>query len=151
IVFFAALALGRFSITALGDYAGPATETGEGVGVAGGGAGGDGVQAGQDTTTPQAFGGSQHYGSQCPSGTDPSQTGQYQAGAQYPQTTEQYPQAAGQYPAPDPAHGPFGLTQEWPTPGLGSRSQSPFSSAQYPSYPGGPNQATTPEPTTAIE
>src|SRR5262249_20871576 len=55
IVFFAALALGRFSITALGDYAGPATETGEGVGVAGGGAGGDRVHAGHGTTTPPCF------------------------------------------------------------------------------------------------
>jgi hypothetical protein len=161
IVFFAALALGRFSITALRDYGGPATESGEGV--AAGATGYGALQAGQDTTSLQPYAGRQQYGSQYASGQDPFQTGQYQAGTQYPPATEQYPpateqyppateqypQAAGQYPARDPSQGPFGLTQDWPTPGLGS--QRSFPPAPYPGYPVASGQTTTPEPTTAVE
>jgi hypothetical protein len=161
IVFFAALVLGRFSITALKDYGGPATETGEGVAGAGAGAAGYGaLQAGQDTTTPYA--GGQLHLSQYTSGQDPFQTGQYQAGTQYPPATEQYPpateqyppatenypQATAQYPARDSTQGPFGLTQDWPASGLGS--QRSFPPAPYPGYPGASGQ-TTPESTTAVE
>ncbi len=142
IVFFAALALGRFSITALRDYGGRATETGEGIGVAGAAAAGYGApQAGQDATTLQLRAGSQQYGSQY-------ESGQYQAGTQYPPATEQFPQV-GQYPVQDPSQGPFGLTQDWPAPGLSSMRS--FPPAPHPGYPGAADQTTTPESTKPAE
>src|SRR5258708_9171328 len=49
IVFFAAVALGRFSITALKDYVGPNADVGDAAGIARLGA----HPAGQDTTAPQ--------------------------------------------------------------------------------------------------
>ena len=137
VVFFAALALGRFSITALRDYGGPATEIGEDTGIAGGygaSAGYGASRAGQEATTLQLRADTQQYGSQYASGQDQIETGQYQAGTQYPPATEQFPpateqlpQAGVQHPARDPSQGPFGLTQDWPTPGPGSRSQNPGS------------------------
>lgn len=114
IVFFAALALGRFSIAAARDYGAAPIDTD---GVGGAGAAYGAFQSGSDATTQQTYPGSQQYGSQYQSGQDPFQAGQYQAGASYPQATEKFPQAAGQYPAPDASQGPFGLTQDWPAPG----------------------------------
>ncbi len=61
IVFFAAVALGRFSITALKDYVGPTADIGDGSGIAGLGA----YQAGEDTTAQQY--GQPQYASQYPS------------------------------------------------------------------------------------
>src|SRR5262249_32341214 len=71
IVFFAAVALGRFSITALKDYVGPAADTGDGAGVVGAGA----YQAGYDASTQQV--GQPQYASQYPSGRDPFPPSQY--------------------------------------------------------------------------
>src|SRR5216683_2824486 len=124
IVFFAAVALGRFSITALKDYVGPTADVGDGAGIAGLGA----YQAGQDTTAQQY--GQPQYASQYPSGRDP-----------FP--TSQYPAAAGQYRQ----QGPFGLTSDVTAPGQYPQSPSPFPPAQYPGYP----DQTLPESTTAIE
>ena len=136
IVFFAAVALGRFSITALKDYVGPTADVGDAAGIAGLGA----YQAGQDTTAQQY--GQPQYASQYPSGRDPFPTSQYPAAAgQYP-ATEQYP-AAGQYRQ----QGPFGLTSDVTAPGQYPQSPSPFPPAQYPGYP----DQTVPESTTAIE
>jgi hypothetical protein len=142
IVFFAAVALGRFSITALKDYVGPTADFGDGTGVVGAGA----YQAGQDTTAQQY--GQPQYPSQYPSGRDPFPPSQYPA-------TEQYPAAAGQYPATEqyPAagqyqqQGPFGLTSDVTAPGQYPQSPSPFPLAQYPGYP----DQMVPESTTAIE
>jgi len=117
IVFFAALALGRFSIAAARDYGGAPIETPDGIGVGGAGAAYGAFQSGSDATTQQTYPGSQQYGSQYQSGQDPFHTGQYQAGVPYPSATEKFPQGAGQYPAPDASQGPFGLTQDWPAAG----------------------------------
>jgi hypothetical protein len=122
IVFFAAVALGRFSITALKDYVGP----GDGVVDAG-------AYQGHDASTQQAA--QPQYASQYPSGRDPFPPSQYPS-------TEQYP-AAGQYQQA----GPFGLTSEMTAPGQYQQSASPFPPAQYPGYP---SQA-SPESTTAVE
>ena len=129
IVFFAAVALGRFSITALKDYVGPTADFGDGTGVVGAGA----YQAGQDTTAQQY--GQPQYPSQYPSGRDPFPPSQYPA-------TEQYP-AAGQYQQ----QGPFGLTSDVTAPGQYPQSPSPFPLAHYPGYP----DQMVPESTTAIE
>src|SRR5258708_37521661 len=105
IVFFAAVALGRFSITALKDYVGPTAGVGDGAGIAGLGA----YQAGQDTTAQQY--GQPQYAAQYPSGRDPFPT------SQYPAAAGQYP-ATQQYPAPGPhrQHGPVGLHNDLTTP-----------------------------------
>src|SRR5215468_6932354 len=59
IVFFAAVALGRFSITALRDYVGPAADLSDGASIAGA------YQVGQDASTQQL--GQPQYASQYPS------------------------------------------------------------------------------------
>jgi hypothetical protein len=148
IVFFAAVALGRFSITALKDYVGPAAEMGDGTGIVGAGA----YQADQDPQTTQQFGQPQ-YTSQYPSGRDPFPPSQYPATEQYPAAgqypaTEQYP-AAGQYPATEqyPQRDPFGLTRDTTVPGQYPQSPIPFPPAQYQGY----RDQTLPESTTAIE
>ncbi len=130
IVFFAAVALGRFSITALKDYAGPATDMGDGTGIVGVGA----YQAGQDAVAQQF--GQPQYTSQYPSGREPFPPAQYPA-------TQQYPASASQYPA----HDPFRLTRDPTVPGQYPQSPSPFPPAPYPGYP----DQTSPESTTAIE
>jgi hypothetical protein len=143
IVFFAAIALGRFSMTALADYVGPAGDSGDGTGIAGVGA----YQAAGLDTSAQQFGQPQ-YASQYPSGRDPFLPSQYAATEQYPaaagqyQATEQYP-VAGQYQQ----QGPFGLTSDPTVPGQQQQSASPFPPAQYPGYP----SQTSPESTTAVE
>jgi hypothetical protein len=129
IVFFAAVALGRFSITALRDYVGPAADSGDGIGVASTGA----YQAAQHTPTEQL--GQPQYPSQYPSGPDPFPPSQYPA-------TEQYPSAGGMYQQ----QGPFGLTSD-PTVSGQYQSPSPFPPAQYPGYPG----QTSSESTTAVQ
>ena len=142
IVFFAAVALGRFSITALKDYVGPTADIGDGSGIAGLGA----YQAGQDTTAQQY--GQPQYASQYPSGGDPFPPSQYPATAQYPAAAGQYP-ATEQYPAAGQyrQQGPFGLTSDVTAPGQYPQSPSPFPPTQYPGYP----DQTVPESTTAID
>jgi hypothetical protein len=120
IVFFAALALGRFSITAYKDHASPAADIG--------------AYADQQGQPGQ----SQYQPAQTQDFPAPSQyPGQYPAepGAfppdQYPTTPEQYPTTPEQYPP----HDPFGLTQEaYPT------SQAPFPPAPNP-FPSGQDPA----------
>lgn len=129
IVFFAAVALGRFSITALKDYVGPAAEIGDGTGIVGAGA----YQAGQQTVAQQF--GQPQYASQYPSGRDAFAPTQYPATERNPATTVYPPQ------------GPFGLTSDPTVPGGYSQSPSPFPPAQYPGYP----DQTSAESTTAIE
>jgi hypothetical protein len=130
IVFFAAIALGRFSITALRDYVGPAADISDVSGIVGAGA----YQAGQDASAQQW--GQPHYTSQYPSGGDSFPPSQYPA-------TEQYPPAGGQYHQ----QGPFGLTRDTTVPGQYQQPPSPFRPAQYPGYPG----QTSPESTTATD
>jgi hypothetical protein len=130
IVFFAAVALGRFSITALRDYVGPAADLSDGASIAGAGA----YQVGQDASTQQM--GQPQYASQYPSSRDPFSPSQYPA-------TEQYPAGGSQYQQ----QGPFGLTRDTTVPGQYQQSPSPFPPAQYPGYPG----QTSPESTTATE
>jgi hypothetical protein len=142
IVFFAAVALGRFSITALKDYVGPAADLGDGSGIAGVG----GYQAGQDAPTQQF--GQPQYASQYPSGRDPFPPSQYPATEQHPAPAGQYP-ASEQYPSAGqyPHQGPFGLTRDATVPGQHPQSPSPFPPAQYPGY----SAQTLPESTTAVE
>jgi len=130
IVFFAAVALGRFSITALKDYVGPAADVDDGSGLLGVGA----YHAGLDASAQQ-------FAQQYPSGRDTFPPSQYPA-------TEQYP-AAGQYPATEqyPQYDPFGRTRGTTVPGQYPPSPSQFPPAQYPGYP----DQTLPESTTAIE
>jgi hypothetical protein len=147
IVFFAALALGRFSIAARRDYDDVVTGDGD-AGLAAVGAYG-GTQAAQEVQQPYS---AQQYASQYPA-TDPfppehyaSPTEQYPAAEQQPPPAGQ--QQAGQYQAGGPQypqHDPFGLTQDLPA-NQYQRSQSPFPPAPFPGYP---DQPTTPESTTA--
>jgi hypothetical protein len=153
IVFFAALALGRFSIAAHRDYDDVVADDGDG-GLAAVGAYG-GTQAAQEVQQPYS---AQPYASQYPAATDQfppehyaSPTEQYPAAEPQPpagqQQAGQYP--AGQYPAGGgaqyPQHDPFGLTQDLPA-NQYQASQSPFPPAPFPGYP---DQPTTPESTTA--
>jgi hypothetical protein len=130
IVFFAAVALGRFSITALRDYVGPAADISDGTGILGAGA----YQVGHEASTQQL--GQSQYASQYPSGQDPFPPSQYPA-------TEQYPTTGGQYQQ----QGPFGLTRDTTVPGQYQQSPSSFPPAQYPGYTG----QTSPESTTATD
>jgi len=155
IVFFAALALGRFSIAAYRDYNGGAVQDVDVAGLAGiGGAATYGsYQPAQEVQQPYQA------GQQYPA-TDPfppehytSPTEQYPPAGHFPgtehyQATEQYPPAGQQYQQPGyPQHDPFGLTQESPG-GQYPRSQSPFPPV---AFPGHPEQPTTPESTAAPE
>ena len=130
IVFFAALALGRFSIAAHKDHARLAADLGDAAGVADAGALGYSGYANQPYTD-------QPYTDQ--SGQPPYQPGQTQdfpAASQYPAgpaafPPDQYPTAPEQYPP----HDPFGLTQDaYPT------SQPPFPPAPNP-FPSGQDPA----------
>ncbi|HEX5188162.1 MAG TPA: hypothetical protein VFW16_01375, partial [Streptosporangiaceae bacterium] len=142
IVFFAAIALGRFSIAALRDYDNGLAEDVDVSSIAGVGGAYAGYQASQDVQQPYQ----QQY--QYPTAaTDPfppehyaSPTEQYPAQQQQYQAQQQAP--AGQYPQ----HDPFGLSQD-ATATQYPHSQSPFPPAPFPGYP---DQPTTPE-TTATE
>ncbi|HUZ53668.1 MAG TPA: hypothetical protein VMU94_14235 [Streptosporangiaceae bacterium] len=124
IVFFAAVALGRFSIAAHKDHARLAAGLGDAAGVAGAGALAYSAYADQQ-------GQPQHL---------PGQTQDFPAPAQYP---AQYPTGPDSFP-PDqysttpeqyPSHDPFGLTQDaYPT------SQAPFPPAPNP-FPSGQDPA----------
>lgn len=125
IVFTAAIALGRLSITAYRDYLRwpPAEEAGggglAGLGLAGTrGAGGD---------ADQGYGGY----------ADPSAPTQDLYGPQNPASGSTYPQ--------DTYQGAFGLTEDYPAQGQYPRSQPPFPPAQSPSETPG---QTTPGQTT---
>ena len=153
-LFFGALALGRFSIAAHRDFS---ADDGDLAGLTGAGAYGT-YQQGQD----QPYSAQPQYGSQYPS-TDPfppehysspteqyppasgqQPTGQYQSpGGQYQPPAGQLQSPAGQYPQ----HDPFGLTQEQPASQY-PPSQSPFPPAPFPGYP---EQPTTPESSTTTE
>jgi hypothetical protein len=135
IVFFASLALGRFSIAAYRDYAD---------------AGDDLDMAAASTASYSPYhggqlGSAQPYMSgqpQYPSAPDQyTGTEQYSPSDQYAATGE-YPAPAGQYPV----HDPFGLTQDVSPQSPYPRSQSPFPPAPY---PGVGDQPATPETTTA--
>ena len=150
IVFFAALALGRFSTAAYRDYDDVVTDGGD-AGLAAVGAYG-GTAAVQEVQQPYS---AQQYASQYPA-TDPfppehyaSPTEQYPGAEQFPGTGQQQ---AGQYQggagAQYPQHDPFGLTQDLPANQYQQRSQSPFPPAPF---PGHPDQPTTPESTTAFD
>ena len=146
IVFFAALALGRFSLAAFKDYDGVAVDSSNGVDAAF-------TTYQPDPPAQQTYiGGQSQFPSQYPSSaTEPFPPGQYPSPAgQYPPATGQYPASAAQQPSPAgqyPQHDPFGLTQDaYPSPQ--PRSQSPFPPAPY---PGPPDQQTIPETTTAMD
>jgi hypothetical protein len=121
IVFVAAVALGRLSITAYKDYLRwpPSDDTGPGTGLAGIGlasATGPGY-AGPGDPTAQI---EDMYGRDQGAGSSPSApTETYQAPAE-----QQYP-----------VHDPFGLTQDYPGPGQYPRSQPPFPPAENPFAP----------------
>jgi hypothetical protein len=144
IVFFAALALGRFSIAAYRDYDGGLTEDVDVGTIAGVGGAYGGYQASQDVQQPYAA--QQPYQYPAPT-TDPfppehysSPTEQYPPADQYP-AQQQYQPPGGQYPQ----HDPFGLSQDpTATQSQYPRSQSPFPPAPF---PGHPDQPTTPEST----
>ena len=112
IVFFSALALGRFSIAAYRDHVGPADDFGDAAGLAGAGA--------PDYSAYQAY--------QDTSSYSPGQP-QYPSGE-----TQDYP---GQGYPQTPAQDPFGRTQD----ALGSPlssyppAQAPFPPAQFPATP----------------
>lgn len=142
IVFFAALALGRFSIAAYRDYDEVVTDDGDAGLVAVGAYGG--TQAAQEVQQPYS---AQQYAPQYPA-TDPFPPEHYASPTERYPGAEQYPgsgqQQAGQYPQ----HDPFGLTQDLPANQYQQRSQSPFPPAPF---PGHPDQPTTPESTTAFD
>jgi hypothetical protein len=149
ILFFAAMALGRFSLAAHRDFA---ADNGDLAGLTGTDVYG-GYQQEQGSTQPQ-------YGSQYPRTdafppehyTSPTEqypsvgqqpTGQHQSpGGQFQPPGGQFQSPAGQYPQPDP----FGVTREQSTV---QRPQSPFSPAPFPGYPEQPT--TAPESTKAAE
>ncbi len=150
IVFFAALALGRFSIAAYRDYVGGVAEDVDVAGIAGVGGAYAGYQAGQEQPYQQQPYQQQPYQQQYPTAaTDPFPPSHYSS------PTEQYPAAdqfppQQQYQAPGvqhPQHDPFGLSQD-ATATQYPRSQSPFPPAPFPGYP---DQPTTPESTTATD
>jgi hypothetical protein len=161
IVFFAAVALGRFSIAAFRDYNGVAADDVDVASIAGvGGAYGGYQQAQQVQQVQQPYAGQQiaaQYGSTEPFPPEhyASPTEQYQATENFPgtehyQATEQYPPATQQQYQPGgaqyPQHDPFGLSQESPT-NTYQRSQSPFPPAPFPGYPDQPAS----ESTTALD
>lgn len=122
IIFFAALALGRFSIAAYKDYAGLGADLDDTAGL-----------SSYPTTQQQYLPGQAQYPSQYTPGLDTFPTDQYPAHDQ---------QAAEQYPS----HGAFGLTQD-AYPG----SQSPFPPAPNPfgaPQTIGQEEHTTPDATT---
>jgi hypothetical protein len=132
IVFFAALALGRFSIAAHKDHARLAADLGAAAGVAGAGALAYSAYADQQGQPGQP--GQPQY--------LPGQTQDFPAPSQYPEQhpagqdsfpTDQYGTAPDQYgTAPEyPPHDPFGLTQDAYPP-----SQPPFPPAPNPFPPG---------------
>jgi len=150
ILFFAALALGRFSIAAHRDFYADDGDVADLTGA--------GVYGAYQQGSEQPYAAQQQYGSQY-SSTDPfppehysSSTEQYPSasghlpGTEHYQATEQYP-PAGQQPTGYPQQDPFGLTQEQPASQY-PPSQSPFPPVPFPGYP---DQPTTPESTTAAE
>lgn len=136
IVFFATLALGRFSIAAYRDYEGAADDV-DVAGVAGAGGAYGGYQASQD----QPHAGQQGY--QYPATTDPLPPEHYSSATEQYPAQQQYQPPGGQYPH----HDPFGLGQD-ATATQYPRSQSPFPPAPFPGYP---DQPASPESTTAAE
>jgi hypothetical protein len=133
IVFFAALALGRFSIAAHKDHAGLAADLDDAVGVAGAGALGYSAYTGPpiQPIQPQYLPGQK----QDFPGTASQHPAQYPAGQDsFP--PDQQVTTPEQYPPQYPPHDPFGLTQEaaYPT------SQPPFPPAPNP-FPAGQDPA----------
>lgn len=142
IVFFAALALGRFSLAAYRDYDSGMIEDVDVASIAGVGGSYAGYQASQ-----QSYAGQQQYPTAI---TDPfppehyaSPTERYPAGEAYPPAQQQYQSPGAQYPQ----HDPFGLSQD-ATANQYPRSQSPFPPAPFPGYT---DQPTTPESTQAVD
>lgn len=133
ILFFAATALGRFSIAAYRDFS---ADDGDVAGLTGAEVYGDYQQGPQ-----QPYAAQQQFGSQYPS-TDQFPPEHYSAPTQQYPPAGQYQSPAGQYPQ----HDPFGLTQEQPASEY-PRSQSPFPPAPFPGY----QEQTTQETTTAAE
>ena len=135
IVFTAAIAIGRLSITAYRDYLRwPPAEDIEGGGLAG-------IGLGRSAATAPGYGGY----------TDPSAPTQDLYGSQNPASAPTYPTESYQAPAERgyPEHDPFGLARDYPRQPKTPRSQPPFPPAENPSAPTQSDQAqtqTTPGP-----